>query len=117
MKIRSELKEICTLETFATRLIQQIDIPKRYIVVYHMAKNSIEFDIRKIGENHKYVSLMQSIFRSITAKSSVGERFKLDIKTEYKVWGNNIHVIITAYPRINEKTEDLVTILRLEGLI
>lgn len=110
-------EEICTLETFATRIVQQADIPKQYIVIYHMSKYSIEFDIRKIGENHKYVSLMQSIFRSITTRSSVGERFKLNITTEYKEWGNNIHVIITAYPRLGEKTEDLVTVLRLEGLI
>ena len=110
-------EEFCTLKTFATRLVQQINIPKRYIVLYHLSKNSIEFDIRKIGENRKYITLMQQIFRSIAEKSSVGTRFKLDIKTEYKVWGNNIHVVITAYPRLGEKTEELVTVLRLEGLI
>ena len=110
-------EEICTLRTFANRLVQQADIPVQYIVVYHKSVNSIEFDIRKIGENHKYVTLMQKIFKSITDKSSVGERFKLDITTEYKVWGNNIHVIMTVYPRLGEKTEDLVTVLRLEGLI
>jgi len=109
--------EICTLKTFATRIVEQMNIPKQYIVLYHTSKNSMEFDIRKIGENHKYVALMQKIFKSITDKSSVGERFKLNIKTEYKVWGNNIHVIMTAYPRLDEKTEDLVTLLRLEGLI
>ena len=110
-------EEICTLRTFANRLVQQADIPVQYLVVYHKSANSIEFDVRKIGENHKYVTLMQQIFRNITEKSSVGERFKLNISTEYKVWGNNIHVIITAYPRLGEKTEELVTVLRLEGLI
>ena len=110
-------EEICTLETFANRLMKQVGIPGQYMVIYHRSTYSIEFDVRKVGGNHKYITSIQSTFRNITNKSSVGDRFKLNITTEYETWGNNIHVSIVVYPRLGEKAEDLVTVLRLEGLI
>ena len=85
-----------------------------------MFGNTIEFNIRQyikeeryINPLNKYMRELRQIFRLIENKSSISKQFKFRIESDI----DNIKVFIAIYPDENENIEDLVTVLRLEGIL
>lgn len=105
---------------FIKLVFKKLDIPLSRLRVYHMFGNTIEFNIRQyikeeryINPLNKYMRELRQIFRLIKNKSSINKQFKFRIESDI----DNIKVFIAIYPDENENIEDLVTLLRLEGIL
>lgn len=98
-------------------LLRKAGVPIEWSFETEQFRDSILFEMHFVDNDWEWVDKIRNAFNEIFSKSSVKDRFDYQGEKQYTNFGYMIKINLKAYPRINEKVEDLVTVLKLEGLI
>lgn len=104
------------LVLLSNKLLDTAGINRSYTMLYNEYKDYLNFDIHII-ESNDYIQRLKLAFNQIMRKSCINDRFKLEVRSSVECWGKNIHVCLLCYPRRGETTNDLIAVLKLEGII
>ena len=98
-------------------ILEKARIPIHWCISTIERPNALNFELHFVDYRFDYMNELREVFNNIIKKSSVGNRFSWDGEKITTDWGYCIQLGLIAYPRKGEKVEDLVTLLKLEGVI